>query len=92
MAHVHVHVYLVGGSRASDNGPSKKRTTSLQQTSAVLPIEFSIVTLRACARGKVIGRVIVVVVVSTKLKSSYFEIQASKRLLSTTNQSNSAKN
>ena len=30
-------------SRASDNGPSEKRTTSLQQTSAVLPIEFSIV-------------------------------------------------
>ena len=30
-------------SRASDNGPSEKRTTSLQRTSAVLPIEFSIV-------------------------------------------------
>ena len=25
------------------NGPSEKRTTSLQRTSAVLPIEFSIV-------------------------------------------------
>ena len=34
-----LHIY----SRASDNGPSEKRTTSLQRTSAVLPIEFSIV-------------------------------------------------
>ena len=32
-----------GYSRASDNGPSEKRTTSLQRTSAVLPIDFSIV-------------------------------------------------
>ena len=34
---------VVEYSRASNNGPSEKRTTSLQRTSAVLPIEFSIV-------------------------------------------------
>ena len=32
-------------SRASDNGPSEKRTTSLQQTSVVLRIAFSIVVI-----------------------------------------------
>ena len=34
-------------SRASNNGPSKKRTASLQRTSAVLPIEFSIVIIES---------------------------------------------
>ena len=32
-------------SRASDNGPSEKRTTSLQRTSSVLRIEISIVVI-----------------------------------------------
>lgn len=31
--------------RASDNGPSEKRTTSLQRTSSVLQIEMSIVVI-----------------------------------------------
>ena len=35
--------HVISYSRASDNRPSEKRTTSLQRTSAVLPIEFSIV-------------------------------------------------
>ena len=38
-----IDVEVYNYSRASDNGPSEKRTTSLQWTSAVLPIEFSIV-------------------------------------------------
>ena len=38
-----IYVYMY--SRASDNGPSEKRTTSLQRTSSVLRIKISIVVI-----------------------------------------------
>ena len=44
----HLHMY----GRASDNGPSEQRTTSLQRTSAVLPIEFSIVIVHILCEVK----------------------------------------